>query len=138
MSEADNMRALLEAEVVPALRTMEFKGSFPHFHRVRGDHVDLLWFTFGSAGESFAVELSYADSARANVYFHPETPPERLRVSQTTQRHRLGVGSAGGDFWFAFVGRRHVGMSGKPPKLAAEVRRLLSTEGEEWWRGRAS
>ena len=133
MSAADQVRELIKSEVVPVLRGMGFKGSFPHFYRERGSHVDLVWFTFGSAGTSFAVELSFADVRRANVYFRPETPPSKLRVAQTKTRHRLGSGE-GGDFWFAFKGERHRGMTGQPAELISEVLELLPTEAETWWR----
>ena len=133
MGEADNMRDLLKAEVVPLLREMGFRGSFPHFNRERGDHVDLVWFTFSSAGTSFAVELSFADSARTNVRCNPDAAPGQLRVASTTQRHRLGAGEAM-DHWYAFVGVPWRGMAGHPDDLVADVKRRLPLEGEEWWR----
>ena len=47
--------------VVPVLRKNNFKGTFPHFHRVRGGHVDLLTFQFDKWGGGLVVEISYAD-----------------------------------------------------------------------------
>jgi hypothetical protein len=55
----DSMIAALKSEFVFALRERGFKGSFPHFRRVKPDKIDLL--TVGEEDGDFrgsAVEAS--------------------------------------------------------------------------------
>lgn len=42
----DSMIAALKAVFVPVLRERGFKGSFPHFRRIRPDRIDLLTVQF--------------------------------------------------------------------------------------------
>jgi hypothetical protein len=120
---------VLKGEVVPVLR-----GSFPHFYRKRGDHVDLATFQFSSAGGKFVVELSYADADRKNAPGQDETPPNKLRTYHTRKRLRLGSRTDNGDFWFVYDGSYPFGMAGSPEELAQAVVRQLRTQAEEWWR----
>ena len=92
MSLRDEINSELKRNVIPALREVGFKGSMPHFYRINNDnHVDLLTFQFATGGGSFVVEIGFADPKRNNVYFKKETPPNKLRVSQTKARQRIGV-----------------------------------------------
>ena len=77
------MNDALKEIVVPLMRKLHFKGSFPHFYRELDRHVDLLSFQFRLAGGSFVAELSFAEPGRDNVYIDKEAPVNRLRVSQT-------------------------------------------------------
>lgn len=85
------MDSALKAIVVPALRNLGFKGTFPHFYRDIDQHIDLLSFQFRLAGGSFVAELSFAEPGRENVYYDKDAPANKLRASQTTKRFRLGV-----------------------------------------------
>ncbi len=89
MTSRTEMTNTLKIEVVPILRELGFRGSMPHFYRTSDeDHVDLFTIQFASTGGSFVVEIGFADSERKNVYFGKDTPPKKLRVSQTTERRR--------------------------------------------------
>jgi Domain of unknown function (DUF4304) len=54
--------AVLRGITVPLLRGMGFKGTFPHFYRSIGNHVDLLSFQFRLDGSSFVVEMNLLKS----------------------------------------------------------------------------
>lgn len=133
-TDRKTMEAILRRDCVPVLRDLGFKGAFPHFHRVTGGFVALANVQFASAGGSFCVNLGYADPGRRNVYHKPETPPEKLRVSQTREFVRLGA--VGGDRWFVF-GRASAspyrGGVMAPEEIAAECNALLRTEAAAWW-----
>ena len=120
---------------VPLLRSMEFKGSYPHFYRAIGDHVDLLMFHFHRDGTSFIVEISFADPARTNVYFRPETPVAKLQVPSTTKRYRLGrsVESGGDGTWFTLEPGRLTTQARHFNKVALKVNNLIIGEAEPWW-----
>lgn len=71
------MNDALKEVVVPVLRELGFKGTFPHFYRELNQHVDLFSFQFRLAGGSFVAELSYAEPGRENVYIDKEAPSEQ-------------------------------------------------------------
>jgi len=64
MSEArDKLIAALKEIVLPTLRNMGFRGSFPHFRRERDEQLDLLTFQFSRWGGSFVVEIAYCPAS---------------------------------------------------------------------------
>jgi hypothetical protein len=127
------MESSIQDTVVPALRSMGFRGSFPHFYRDRKNHIDLLSFQYRLAGGSFVVELSFATPTRENVYIDKTVPANKLRVSQTTKRKRLGAEKEGSDNWFSF---EPSGIFRKQPdlnRISEEVVALLKSDAELWW-----
>jgi len=124
----------LKSVVVPVLRARGFKGSYPHFYRESGGHVDLLTFQFRSGGGSFVCELSFADPERANIYIYKDTETKKLKTDQATTRLRLGTDPDCGrnDHWFQFEKK---GMLSRhsPENAAEEVLGLLDTQAEPWW-----
>ena len=131
--ERETMNQKLKEEVVPVLRNNEFKGTFPHFYRETGLHVDLLTFQFRSGGGSFVVEISYADPSLKNVYIEQETPPNKLRVSQTTDRLRLGSDGEKKDHWFDFESGNIITRKSRPGRLARTVIKLIQEQAIPWW-----
>ena len=121
---------------VPKLRELGFKGSFPNFYRLEGEFVSLLNFQFFSSGGSLCVNISYADPARENIAFRPETEPRKLRVGYARRSRRLGAPAGGGDRWFSFGSTSYGGLRGKPidpSELANELNNLLDSDAEPWW-----
>src|SRR5688572_16529158 len=68
-SRQDMLKARSE-HTVPQLRALGFKGSLPHFHRVRGDQVDLQTFQFSHWGGRVVAEASFTDKERNDL--HPD------------------------------------------------------------------
>src|SRR5881394_3461087 len=126
------IQTVLKNITIPLLCEMGFKGSFPHFYRQVGDHVELLMFQFRLDGSSFIVEISYADPERKNVYFRPETPVAKLQVPSTTKRYRLGKQLGGDGKWFEL---KHGGLTTQGRhfrKIALGVNDLLIREAQPW------
>ena len=77
------IRAIRE-RVVPELRRVGFKGSFPHFHREAKGGRDLLMFQFNKHGGGFWGEAGFwtadSDSASADVRGYSLPPEMRRRV----------------------------------------------------------
>ena len=100
------MDAALKAIVVPHLRSMGFKGSMPHFHRARGEAVDLCSFQFLSSGGSFAVELGRIASEGFDFHGKRITPAKaRTSYLGARDRHRLGgplPPAESRDSWYVF------------------------------------
>jgi len=135
------MDLALKQIVVPRLREMGFKGSMPHFRRVRGDLLDLLSFQFDRYGGSFCVEVASAPAAGLHVTPDWFVPAEKLDVGHTRERLRLGAPGGLGDHWFGFGPRNFEAAQPLPSPsrfeaVAGQVAALLETEAEPWWRSR--
>jgi hypothetical protein len=128
------MERALKEQCVPALRRAGFNGSFPDFYRNTEEFVALVNFQFFSSGGSFCVNLSYADPQRRNIYIRPATSVRKLKVSQATERKRLGAEQ--GDKWYSFGPTSYGELRGEPVEPAVLVRtinHLLESEAEGWW-----
>ena len=75
--ERKQMETELKKQIVPTLRGMGFKGSFPNFYRDIADFVGLINFQFFYSGGSFCINLSYAEPIRDNVYYQKHTEPKK-------------------------------------------------------------
>ena len=53
----EEMKRALKETFVPALRTAGFKGSLPHFRRLRENQIDLLTVQFDKWGGGFVFEI---------------------------------------------------------------------------------
>lgn len=53
-----DMDAALRGGVLPILRSLGFKGGFPHFRRSRDQAIDLLTFQFDVHGGGFVIEIA--------------------------------------------------------------------------------
>ena len=129
-----DMEYALKEECIPLLRELGFKGSFPNFYRNKNGFISLINFQFFSSGESFCINLSYADSDRKNIYFRPDTEAKKLTVSQTTDRIRLG--SENGDRWFSYGITNYGEYRGtpiSPSDIIVTVNNLIKTQAEQWW-----
>jgi len=135
-ADKEQLIIALKADCIPILRKAGFKGSFPDFYRASGDFVSLVNFQFFSSGGSFCVNLSYADPARENVYFRPETEPKKLKVSQTNERRRLGATTENSDRWFSFGRTSYGEFRGEPiplERLTSALNELFESDAEGWW-----
>ena len=120
--------AELKRTVVPALRALGFRGSYPHFYREIAGHIDLACVQFSQSGGKFVIELSYAGPDRGNVYANTEVLASELRVSQTTERLRLGSAQPHSDHWFVFNTP-----NASLDHVCQEAAKLLHSQGEAWW-----
>ena len=130
----DDMLASLKATVVPHLREIGFKGSMPHFYRERTNHVDLLTFQFSQWGGQFVAEASFVDSSRQNIHpVHKQAPPQKMRVSSTGSRHRIGKDTFKRDPWLVYDQPSSKDITGTPDELSQLLVSLIDREGVTWW-----
>lgn len=126
----------LKSQVVPILRELGFKGSFPNLYRDRENFISLVNFQFFLSGGSFCINLSFAEPNRENVYYQKETETKKLRVSQTREQVRLGANGLKGDHWFSFGKTSYGEYRGEPVQisdLVAQINTLLQGQAEQWW-----
>lgn len=96
----------IKAIIVPELRRLGFKGSFPHFRRIYDDgRVDYLSYQFNKYGGSFIVEIAVAypyKGKNGNFYYWDEVTPEFVKKSDYGYtKERLRIEPRKGK-WFEF------------------------------------
>ena len=134
MSEArDKMIAALKEIVVPTLRDMGFRGSFPHFRRQRDEQLDLLTFQVSQWGGSFVVEIAHCPAAGYTLHTGETISPDKARVHHQHYRSRLRLGVRpppnNRDHWFKF----EPDSSSIYSDTALEVLPLLRSQAEHYW-----
>jgi hypothetical protein len=123
---SDGMRSALKDVVVPALRERGFRGSFPHYARIREHRIDLLSFQFSQFGPNLYIEIGSCPAAGAEQADGTRIPPAKVRTYHAgLYRRRIGPSPS-----LDFEGVKEP-EDAKP--LAAEVLHAINTEGETWW-----
>ncbi len=106
MNAREKMDQALKRLVIPELRRLGFKGSFPHFRRI-SDHVDLLTFQFDKWGGGFVVEVTRGEVGGFTTYWGKHIPANKLKAWDLDLKHRdrLQPREGGGtDSWFRYDG----------------------------------
>ena len=124
------MDAAIKEIIVPFLREQAFKGSYPHFRRLREDRINLLTFQFSTSGPKFVVEISNCSSKGIQRGWGPNVKPSACTAHDMNIRHRLGQEKFGGDNWFDFS--KESFFANIYQKRAKDVIALWS-EAEKWW-----
>ena len=94
-------RDYLKANLVPVLRDLGFRGSFPHFRRHRGNRNELLTIQFDKYNKGkFVIELGVVPFGEFTTYFGKAIAPSKLTAHDLADRLRLGAESESGDHWF--------------------------------------
>lgn len=104
MSTRNQMKKALQQVVVPHLRELGFRGTFPHFRR-RSDWIDLVTFQFDSYGGGFIIELGRCGLEEYTTDWGKQIPPDRLTTwyLPMNQRTRIQPRPGGGaDSWFRY------------------------------------
>ncbi|GAB3924464.1 hypothetical protein GCM10028827_12480 [Mucilaginibacter myungsuensis] len=123
------MDEAIKAITIPFLRKQGFKGSFPHFRRVKTDRINLLTFQFNMYEPKFVVEIANCSSEGIYRGWGSIVLPNKCTAHDMFNRHRLGS-KATGDSWFDF-GKTSF-FSNVYQKLAKDVIDFW-TEAEDWW-----
>lgn len=141
------MDAALKSVVVPVLREIGFRGSFPHFRRIRDAQIDLLGFQYNKYGGSFVVEVAKWPAQGFESGWKTSVAPEKATVIDTRTRLRLGSAwpsKGASDHWFEFGPRN---LESTPDSLelprhyaaiAHQVVERIKEQGERWWRDPAT
>lgn len=79
----------LKQTVVPHLRERGFKGSFPHFRKIKDHTIDLITFQFNRYGGSFVVELACAEKDSVYDVFGQLIPANKVTAHDLHERVRL-------------------------------------------------
>jgi hypothetical protein len=121
----DAMIAGLKRVAVPVLRSLGFKGSFPHFRRATDTQIDLLTFQFSMGGGQFVVEVGTFPPEGYKLYGEL-IPAADVKMRHLLRRLRLGAKDESSDHWFNYD-------SGDYPRVAQSVLRYIRGQAVDWW-----
>ncbi|WNS79545.1 DUF4304 domain-containing protein [Domibacillus sp. DTU_2020_1001157_1_SI_ALB_TIR_016] len=128
--ERDAMIKSLKEIVIPVLRELRFKGSFPHFYRKLEERADLLMFQFSMWGEALYVEISKCPSEGHVDRSGKHIPLNKVKV------YDVDVFDGDGLPYRIRIGKEEKGMfefnKDNTDKISWLIRNALS-EAEEWW-----
>ena len=126
------MIAALREIVVPVLRDMSFRGSFPHFRRLRDTQIDLLTFQFSRRGGEFLIEVAFCEPSGFTTAWGKHVPPAKACAHDIHPMSRLRLGThtpEPRDCWFHFEPER----VGTYSDTALEVLPWLRGQPEQFW-----
>jgi hypothetical protein len=99
------MRAALAKRVLPALRQLGLRGSFPTFRRISDRATDLLTFQFDKWGGGFVIELAVGPPVEFVTAWGERIPAAKLRTYDlrlpARARLQLAVDGAA-EAWFRY------------------------------------
>jgi hypothetical protein len=127
--ERDKMIASLKAIVVPILREKGFKGSFPHFRRIKDNKIDLMTFQFDRYGGGFVIEVAGCPPKGYTTHWGEEIPPNKVKAHDLNPPNRKRLKDKDGQ-WFRYDGKNLFGNI--YDKVAKEVLKHLK-EAEDYW-----
>jgi hypothetical protein len=123
------MNAELKTTVLPVLRSHFFKGSFPHFRRMREGVVDLLTFQFNKYGGGFVVEIAQCGAEGFTTSWGKHIPANKVSAWDLNIRQHIGPDKIDvTDPWYRFD------LDGV--KVAAAQLLDEFPRAEKWWRNR--
>lgn len=94
-------RDYLKANLVPELRNLGFRGSFPHFRRSRDGRNELLTIQLDRYDSGkFVIELGVVPLGDFTTYYGKTITPNKLTAHDLGERLRLGAETKDGDHWF--------------------------------------
>jgi hypothetical protein len=97
------MDSELKALVLPVLRKHFFKGSIPHFRRLRGDGIDLLTVQFDRYGGGFVIEVARCPVEGITTAWGKRIPASKVCAWDVNDRQRIQPRQGSGrDCWFRF------------------------------------
>ncbi|OMC81588.1 hypothetical protein BK128_21685 [Viridibacillus sp. FSL H7-0596] len=91
------MVSSLKKIVIPILREKGFKGSFPHFRRIKENKIDLLTFQFDKYGGGFVIEVAVCPPDGVTHDWGKKVPSNKVTAHDLYNRLRLNGGE-----WFRY------------------------------------
>ena len=141
MSSSDRVEMIksLNVIVVPVLRQLNFKGSFPHFRRLMIDRVNLLTFQFDRHGGGFVIEIANAKNAPFEM-LGQVIEQNKLTAHMLNKRMRIQPifhenGDSSTDDWFRYDKKYLFGLGEIYKKNCKDVLAKLNIADEYWKNG---
>ena len=137
--ERDEMIKNLNEIVVPALRQINFKGSFPHFRRFTSERINLLTFQFDRSGGGFVIEIANCKPDGFTTSWGQEIKPNKLTAHDLNNRKRIQSNmkteSSLTDDWFRYDKKYFLGLRDIYKKVCKDVLSKLDFAVDYWENG---
>lgn len=138
-SNRDEMIKNLNEIVVPVLRQLNFKGSFPHFRRLTTERINLLTFQFDRYGGGFVIEVANAKNEPFKMSGQV-IEPNRLTCHMVSKRMRIQSiihenGDSSTDDWFRFDKKHLFGLGNIYKNVCKNVLSKLDIAEDYWKNG---
>ena len=138
-STRDEMIKNLNAIVVPALRQLNFKGSFPHFRRLTLDRINLLTFQFDRYGGGFVIEIANTKNETFEMSGQ-KIEPNKLTAHMVNKRMRIQPimhenGDSSTEDWFRYDKKLLFGLGDIYKKVCKDVLSKLDIADDYWKNG---
>jgi hypothetical protein len=128
--------------VIPALRQKGFKGSFPHFRRLKVDRINLLTFQFDRRGGGFVIEIANFQPDGFTTSWGKKIDPKKLTAHDLFLRKRIqsnmDTDSSLTEDWFRYDKKYMFGFGDIYNKVCKDVLSKLHIADEYWENGELS
>jgi len=128
--------------VVPALRKLNFIGSFPHFRRLTPDRINLLTFQFDRNGGGFVIEIVNCNSTGYKTTLNNSIPANKLTAHDFSKRKRIQSNmktpNSTTDDWFRYDKKHILGLGDIYKKVCRDVLSKLDILEDYWENGELS
>jgi len=132
------MEASLTAIVIPVLRQLGFKGSFPHFRRLASNRINLLTFQFDKNGGGFVIEISNAKNKTFVTSWGKKIEPNKLTAHDLNKRKRIQSNmreESSTDDWFRYDIKHLLGLGDIYKKVSKDVLSKIEFANDYWEHG---
>ena len=124
-AERNKMIESLKEIVIPKLRNLNFKGSFPHFRRTENGKTNLLTFQFERSGGGFVIEIANWNESDFKTPWNETIPLNKLTTHDLNKRQRIYPNSLteenGIDSWFRYDQKKILSFGNKYDNLSKKV-----------------
>lgn len=138
-SNRDEMIKNLNNTVIPMLRKLNFKGSFPHFRRLTEKRINLLTFQFDRHGGGFVIEIANCSTINYKTSLDISIVPNKLTAHSVCVRKRIQANmktpSSSTDDWFRYDKKYLFGFGDVYKKICKDVLLKLKIAEEYWENG---
>lgn len=138
-SNRDEMIKNLNEIVVPVLRQLNFKGSFPHFRRQTTDRINLLTFQFDRSGGGFVIEIANCKPEGLTTSWGLEIKPNKVTAHDMNKRKRIQSNmkteSSLTEDWFRYDKKYLFGFGDIYKKVCKDVLSKLDIAEDYWKNG---
>ena len=127
-TDRETINKLLKSSVVPLLRKLGFKGTFPHFKRFGENKIDLLMFQFSQFGKGFIIEIAQCNLNGVTFANGEKIPPEKVKVFHCfpPNRTRIPIKEEDKYCWITYEKKN---LNKIPNKIIS----LITNEAIPWW-----
>lgn len=137
--DRDKMNKKLYEIVVPVLRHLNFKGSFPHFRRQTVDRINLLTFQFDKNGGGFVIEIANCKPEGFTTSWGIEIQPNKVTAHDMNKRKRIQANmnteNSSTEDWFRYDKKHLLGFSDIHKKVCKYVLSKLDIAENYWKNG---